>query len=103
MYLFVYITASSKEEARVISKALLEKKLAACVNMFPINSMYWWNEKIEEALEFALIVKTKSEKLKKLKEEVKKVHSYEVPCVCAFAVEDGFRPFLDWIDKETRC
>ncbi|HID42541.1 MAG TPA: divalent-cation tolerance protein CutA, partial [Archaeoglobaceae archaeon] len=50
---------------------------------------------------FVMIVKTKTEKFKELKEEVIKLHSYETPCICAFAVEDGYRKFLDWIDEVT--
>jgi len=101
MYIFVYITASSLEEAKEIGKKLLEKKLAACVNIFPITSMYWWEDKIEEALEFVMIVKTKTEKFKELREEVLNLHSYETPCICAFAVEDGFRGFFNWIESST--
>ncbi|AEA47698.1 divalent-cation tolerance protein CutA [Archaeoglobus veneficus] len=99
MYVFVYVTASSLEEARKIARHVLEKKLAACVNVFPISSMFWWEGRIENALEFAMIIKTKSEKLSELKEEIKSLHSYSTPCICAFAVEDGLREFLNWIDE----
>jgi len=101
MYIFAYITASSIDEAKKIGRELLEKKIAACINIFPITSMYWWEGKIEESPEFVMIVKTKTEKFKELKEEVIKLHSYETPCICAFAVEDGYRKFLDWIDEVT--
>jgi periplasmic divalent cation tolerance protein len=90
------------DEAKNIGKGLLEKRLAACINIFPISSMYWWKDKIEEALEFALIVKTKYENIKELKDEVKQMHSYETPCICAFAVKDGPRDFFDWIDEVTK-
>jgi periplasmic divalent cation tolerance protein len=99
MFVFVYITASSLDEARDIARHLLEKRLVACVNIFPVRSLFWWEGKIEECNEFVMIAKTKAEKLKELKEEVKKVHSYSLPCVCAFVVEEGLREFLDWIDK----
>ncbi len=77
----IYITCKDKEEAKKISKALLEKRLIACSNMFPIESMYWWKGKIEEDNEVAIIAKTKDKNYNKIKEEVKKLHSYEVPCI----------------------
>ncbi len=99
MHNFVYITASSKEEAEKIAKHLLEKKLAACVNIFPIESYFWWEGKIEKADEYAMIVKTRAEKFAELRDEVKKVHSYSVPCICAIPIERGLKEFLDWIDE----
>lgn len=99
MYTFIYITASSKEEAEKIAKALLDKKLAACVNIFPIKSFFWWQNEIQSAEEYAMIVKTRSEKFSELRDFVKSIHSYTVPCICSFSVERGLREFLDWIDK----
>lgn len=63
--------------------------------------MYWWEGRIEEASESVMIVKTKMEKFKELREEILNLHSYEIPCICAFAVEDGFRGFFNWIDDST--
>lgn len=99
MFSFVYITASSKDEAEKIAKLLLEKKLAACINIFPINSFFWWEGKIERAEEFAMIVKTKAEKFSELRDFVKSIHSYTTPCICSISVEKGLRDFLDWIDR----
>mgnify|MGYP000011623473 CR=1 FL=1 len=99
MYIFTYVTTSSFEEARKIAKHVLEKKLAACVNIWPISSVYWWEGKVEGALEFAMIIKTKDEKFSELKEEIKSIHSYSTPCICAVAIEDGLREFLNWIDE----
>ncbi len=99
MFIFVYITCESFDEARKIARHLLEKRLIACANIFPIRSLFWWESKIEECNEFAIIAKTKAEKFKELREEVKKIHSYSIPCICAFVVEEGNRDFLDWIEK----
>ncbi|WP_202319971.1 divalent-cation tolerance protein CutA [Archaeoglobus neptunius] len=99
MHNFIYITASSKEEAEGIARDLLEKRLAACVNIFPIKSYFWWEGKIEGALEWALIVKTRSEKFAEIRDEVKKIHSYSVPCICAIPIERGLKEFLEWIDE----
>ncbi|MET1125146.1 MAG: divalent-cation tolerance protein CutA [Archaeoglobaceae archaeon] len=99
MYSFVYVTTPSQEEAEKIARALLEKRLAACVNIFPVRSMFWWEGKIETALEFAMIIKTKAEKFSEIRELVKSMHSYTVPCICEISVERGLREFLDWIDE----
>lgn len=99
MHNFIYITASSQEEAEKIAKVLLEKRLAACVNIFPVKSYFWWEGKIEGAIEYAMIVKTRAEKFGKIREEVKAIHSYTTPCICAIPIERGLKEFLDWIDE----
>jgi periplasmic divalent cation tolerance protein len=94
----VYITCKDKEEARKISKALLEKKLIACSNMFPIESMYWWKGKIEEDNEVVILAKTKEKNYEKIKEEVKKLHSYEVPCILKLSSEANI-DYDKWVDE----
>ena len=79
--IIVYITCKDEQEAVNISKHLLNKRLIACSNIHPIRSMCWWNKKIEDEREFALIAKTKEKNYKNIKEEVKKLHSYDVPCI----------------------
>jgi periplasmic divalent cation tolerance protein len=97
--MFIYVTAGNREEAEKIARHILEKRLAACVNMFDINSMYIWEGNIEKSPETGMIIKTRAEKLRELKEEIKKIHSYTIPCICAFSVEDGSREYLEWIDS----
>ncbi len=102
MYSAVYVTASSKEEARKISESLLNERFAACVNIFPINSLYWWEGEITEDEEYAMLIKTKMDFLEKIEEKVKEIHSYEVPCVISLPITFGSKEYLAWIDKETR-
>jgi|TARA_Y100000294_G_scaffold150484_1_gene147789 periplasmic divalent cation tolerance protein len=85
--IIVYITCKDEQEAVNISKHLLNKRLIACSNIHPIRSMYWWNKKIEDEREFALIAKTKEKNYKNIKEEVKKLHSYDVPCILKIDAE----------------
>lgn len=99
MFSIVYITAGNLDEAKKIGNALVEDRLAACANIFPINSIYRWKGNIEEAQEFGLIVKTKTEKVKELEKRVKELHSYEVPCVVSLRIEDGSKDYLDWIEE----
>ncbi|MBU0629022.1 MAG: divalent-cation tolerance protein CutA [Nanoarchaeota archaeon] len=98
--ILIYITAKDKAEAKKISKHLLEKKLVACINIFPIESMYWWKGKIEEGNEVVIIAKTKEENYNKVKEEVKKIHSYSVPCILKIKA-DANEEYQKWIEKET--
>lgn len=98
MFSIVYITAGDMEEARKIGKILIEERLAACVNIFPITSIFRWKNNIEDAQEFGIIVKTKSRKVKEIEKRVKEIHSYEVPCVIAFRIDGGSGDYIKWID-----
>ncbi len=101
-WIIVFTTTSSKEEAKRIAKSIVEKKVAACVNIVDdINSIYWWKGSIEESREALLIIKTKINLLDKLIEEIKKIHSYEVPEIIAIPIIAGLRQYLEWINKST--
>lgn len=99
--LSVYITCKNKQEAKKIARRLLEKRLAGCCNIFPIESLYWWKGKIVSDNEYVLIAKTMRKQLKKLTAEVKKIHSYDVPCILAME-ETANKEYQDWIKKELR-
>jgi periplasmic divalent cation tolerance protein len=97
-----YSTCGSAEEARRIALHLVERRVAACVNILPgIHSVYRWKGAIEEAAEWMLIIKTRRSLVQALGAELRKVHSYEVPELVALTVVDGLEPYLDWIDEET--
>lgn len=100
---WVYITAGSLVEARKIGRALIEARLAACVNILEnMRSMYHWKGKVEEDREVVLIAKTRDKLMDALVDKVKSVHSYEVPCILALPVVDGNPDFLHWIEDETK-
>jgi len=99
--IIIYITASSMEEGNKIAKQLVEKRLAACCNIIPeIKSLYWWEGKICEDKEVLILVKTVKEAFGKIVEEVKKIHSYDVPEIICSPIEDGYNDYLNWIEKE---
>ena len=99
--LWVYITAGQMEEARRIGRTLVEKRLAACVNLVDkIHSIYWWEGEIQEDSEVVLIAKTKATLLPQLVQQVKALHSYECPCVVALPILDGNADYLNWIRTE---
>lgn len=103
MYIIIFITTAHKKEARRIAKALLENKLAACVNIIPeIGSLFWWQAKIDSASEALLVIKSKQAKLTKIIKLVKSLHSYEVPEIIVLPIIGGYKPYLRWLDDSLR-
>ena len=99
---FIYITCATEQEAENIGTVLVERRLAACVNILAgMKSMYWWQGKIEQGRETVLIAKTRTDLVDELTEAVKAMHGYEVPCVVALPITGGNRDFLKWIHSET--
>ncbi len=98
---FVYITNPSKKEARRIAKHLLEKRLIASANIFPIESMYRWEGKITEGSEYVLLAKTLDEKTKSLEDEVKKIHPYKIPCIAKIQASSN-KDFFEWLKGEVK-
>ena len=98
----VYVTAASLDEARAIGRMLVDKRLAACVNILPaVESLFWWQGRVQSAAECALVAKTTPQRMDELLREIKAAHSYEVPCVVALPIVAGNPDFLDWIGEET--
>jgi periplasmic divalent cation tolerance protein len=98
----VQVTTRDAEEARRIGRVVVEERLAACANVIDdMNSIYWWEGKIEEAREALLVLKTTSRRLDELMARVKGLHSYDCPAIVAFAVEFGDGDYIDWIGDET--
>jgi periplasmic divalent cation tolerance protein len=101
---FIYITTSSLSEARAIGSELVSRRLAACVNIIDnINSLYWWDGKIQDKNEAILIAKTKETLVQELIEKVKSMHSYDCPCIVSLPILEGNRMFLDWVMDETKA
>jgi periplasmic divalent cation tolerance protein len=94
----VLTAAGSEEEARKIARSLVERQLAACVNVMPrITSIYRWQGKVEEAGESLLIIKTTAGVFDQVRQVIAELHSYELPeCVC-LAIEGGSPGYLQWI------
>ena len=96
MFIVVYITAGTADEAKKIAHALVSNNLAACVNMHPINSVYAWEGKVEEDSEIVMFVKTTSDKFDEIRDMVRSIHSYDLPCVISWKI-GGDGDYLDWI------
>ena len=103
MYIVIFVTASNKREAQKIAAGLIKQRLAACVNiMDKVDSVFFWEGKIQKTKESLLIIKSKKEKMSKVIKLVKSLHSYEVPEIIALPVIAGDKPYLRWIDAALR-
>jgi periplasmic divalent cation tolerance protein len=97
-----YVTASSRGEALMIGRTVVEERLAACANVLDgMSSIYWWQGSLEQASEAVLILKTRTELLERLIARIRALHSYECPCVIALPIAAGNPEYLAWIARET--
>ena len=102
-YIVVFITTGSTEEAQHISRILLEQRKVACVNIIPkVDSLFWWEDKLDSAQENLLIAKTKASLLPEIINLVKKVHSYDVPEIIALPIVGGNQEYLEWIGESVK-
>ncbi len=100
---FVYMTADSREEARKIGRELVTSGLAACVNILDnMNSLYLWEDQLQDDTEVVMIAKTTEAQVSLLVEKVKSLHSYDCPCIVSLPVTGGYEPFLDWIAGQVK-
>lgn len=96
----VFTTAGSGSEAEKIARALVERRLAACVNILPqIRSIYRWEEKVEDATEILLIIKTTAARFTAVRDAIKELHSYDVPECIALPIIDGSAEYLQWLTQ----
>ncbi|KAJ1298464.1 hypothetical protein BS78_01G455800 [Paspalum vaginatum] len=99
----VYVTVPNREAGKKLSQSIISEKLAACVNIVPgIESVYWWEGKVQSDAEELLIIKTRESLLDALTEHVKANHEYDVPEVIALPITGGNTKYLEWIKSSTR-
>lgn len=99
----VLTSCAAEADAERLARALVEGRLAACVNVVPgARSFYHWKGKIESAEEFLLIVKTSRDLFPALRSEMEKLHPYEVPELLALPVVEGAENYLSWLDANLR-
>jgi periplasmic divalent cation tolerance protein len=102
-YRIVLVTCGSMGEARRIGKTVVEKKLAACANIFAgAESIYRWKGKVERAREVLVMIKTTAKRLSELEREVQRLHSYDVPEFLVVPIEAGSREYLGWVEESVR-
>lgn len=98
--ILIYSTFPNKREVKKIGERLIQKKLAACVIFFPIDSIYSWKGKIVKNKEFALIMKTKKENFKKIERFILKNHTYDTPCVLEIPINKVTKKYLKWLNNK---
>lgn len=101
--MLVLTNLADASSARTLAHALVERRLAACVNMLPgVQSVYRWNGAIEEEAEVTLLIKTTAGRYDELEQAIRQLHPYTLPEVIAVPVQAGLQPYLAWIAQETR-
>ncbi len=99
--IFIYITNPNKSQAQKIAKHLLKERLIACANIFPIESLYWWQGKITADNEYVLIAKTLEKNYQKVKEKVEKIHPYKIPCITKIPITPN-KKYSNWLKKQIK-
>ena len=103
MYVVILVTAKDTSEANAIAARLVEKKLIACANIVSgIQSIFWWEGKVDQSNEVLLVLKSEQKLVNKIIKEVKALHSYSVPEIIALPIIAGSKDYLNWIKKSVR-
>lgn len=96
-YVIVLVTASSQQEAEAIAQALVAAKMAACVSLMPVHSIYTWQEQMHSQQEWQLVIKTHLSQFFQLEKKIRELHAYEIPEIIALPIIAGSQPYLQWI------
>lgn len=100
--ILVLITTGSEEEAARIAQSLVEERLIACANLVGgVRSLYRWKGEVCDDREILLLCKTQRRLFPQVSAKVKSIHSYEVPEIIALPIIEGWRPYLEWVERET--
>jgi periplasmic divalent cation tolerance protein len=102
--IMVLVTCGSAREAKKIARAVVAKRLAACANIFSgrVESVYRWKGKLESAREVLMVIKSSQKRFPALEQEIRSLHSYEVPEIIALDIVRGSRGYLEWIAEAVR-
>ncbi|MBF2046046.1 MAG: divalent-cation tolerance protein CutA [Leptolyngbya sp. IPPAS B-1204] len=98
----VFVTAASQAEAETLADALVEAKLAACVSVLPIRSVYTWKGEVCREQEWQLLIKTDLNRFADLEAKIRAIHSYETPEIIAIPLVAGSQPYLDWMAAQVQ-
>jgi periplasmic divalent cation tolerance protein len=100
-FIVVYVTAGSADEAERLAFSVVEERLAACVTRVKdVQSLYWWDGKIERSAEELLVIKTRHDTFEALRAKIEELHSYAVPEVIALPILEGNPSYLRWLNEQ---
>jgi periplasmic divalent cation tolerance protein len=99
----VLTTVETERQAEELSQKILEKRLAACIQVQKIKGRYWWNGKIEHSDEYLLLIKTKIDLFPDLSEFIPQKHSYETPEIVQIPIINGSDEYFEWMDSVLNC
>jgi len=99
--IIVQTTCSSKEEAKNIAEVLIKEKLAACIQLTDVESLYVWNKKFCSDKETLMIIKTRKKNFKKVKSKIKELHSYDVPEIIQIDIANASKKYIKFIGENT--
>jgi len=102
-YVIALTTLPADADVDAFGRALVEERLAACVNVLPeMISIYRWEAKVEKAAERQVIIKTTAARLADLRERIRQLHTYDVPEFLVISILDGSEEYLKWVGESTR-
>jgi periplasmic divalent cation tolerance protein len=101
-YGVVLVTAPSRQEGEAIAETLLSSKLAACVTLLPVHSIYTWKGEVHSDEEWQLLIKSELDRFPELEAKIRDIHSYDVPEIIALPILAGSPPYLSWISEQVR-
>ncbi|NEQ35399.1 MAG: divalent-cation tolerance protein CutA [Okeania sp. SIO3I5] len=101
-YGVVFVNVTSLDEAKAIAKSLVESKLAACVNIFPVHSIYNWKGELCSEDSYNLLIKTNLDKFDILESKLRELHSDEVPEIIALPIVSGYAPYMQWMAEQIK-
>jgi periplasmic divalent cation tolerance protein len=99
-YGVILVTAPSQQEAEMIAETLLQERLAACVTILPVQSIYRWQGTIHNDQEWQLLIKSERDRFADLEIKIRQIHPYEVPEIIALPIVAGSLPYLNWISQQ---
>ena len=103
VYIVVFITTKNLSQAKKISRQLIKEKLIACANIVQgVESVFWWQNKVDQSKEVLLIIKTKKDLFSTLVKKVKALHSYAVPEIIALPIVEGNPDYLKWLEESVK-
>jgi periplasmic divalent cation tolerance protein len=97
---FIYTTCENEKEAKLLGKLIIDKKMGACVDYWPINSMYNWEGKFEEVSQVMLMITTLEHKLEEVSDLISKHHSYSTPLIAGVDIRRMNRAYKEWMAEK---